>query len=309
MIKFGIIFSKPLEVEDPLSQLGKKRPVYLRLLELCQKEGWETYVLTRKTYQGKGVFIGAWLYKDGNLERVNEEVTIDVVYDRTAGHHFPIENDPLVVIDDLDFKRLCWNKWEQYNVVGEYMTKTLFLGTDRSKLSEILDQVSTELVVIKPINGLKGKGIYIGDKKGALEFPFKDIDYIVQEFIDTKGGIPGITSGRHDLRVAITNHIPVWCHVRVPPKDSFLANAALGGNLTEIDYETVPESVKEIVKKVSAEFSKKYDNPIYSLDFGISEGRPYIFEINDTIGFPTWEMKNRDVFLSELVKNFKSKLV
>ena len=33
-----------------------------------------------------------------------------------------------------------------------------------------------------------------------------------------------------------------------------------------------------------------------------------IFEINDQIGFPLWEMKKRDLFLKELVKNFKKKL-
>ena len=33
-----------------------------------------------------------------------------------------------------------------------------------------------------------------------------------------------------------------------------------------------------------------------------------IFEINDQIGFPRWEMKNRDIFLKALVLNFKSKL-
>jgi len=46
------------------------------------------------------------------------------------------------------------------------------------------------------------------------------------------------------------------------------------------------------------------------LDFGINEkGEPKIFEINDQIGFPRWEMKNRDVFLKALVENFRSKII
>jgi glutathione synthase/RimK-type ligase-like ATP-grasp enzyme len=113
----------------------------------------------------------------------------------------------------------------------------------------------------------------------------------------------------HDLRVVIVNGKCVWCHVRQPVGDSYLANAAQGGNLTEVDYEKVPGSVKQIVEKVSKRFMEKYDNPVYSLDFGIDkDGTPKIFEINDQMGFPRWEMKNRDMFLNELVLNFKSKL-
>ena len=97
--------------------------------------------------------------------------------------------------------------------------------------------------------------------------------------------------------------------MRVPAEGSLLANAAQGGNLTEIDFEKVPESIKEIVGKVSKFFSEKFDNPLYSLDFGMGKGgKPYIFEINDQMGFPKWEMDKRDNFLHGIVENFKSKL-
>jgi glutathione synthase/RimK-type ligase-like ATP-grasp enzyme len=166
-------------------------------------------------------------------------------------------------------------------------------------------------VVLKPFNGLKGIGIFIGPKEDAMDFKFnkKYRPYIAQEFIDTSAGIAGIASGKHDLRVVIINGKVVWCHVRTPVGESFLANAAQGGNLTEVDYAKVPESVKTIVGKVSKLFLTKFDNPIYSLDFGIGEdGHPMIFEINDQIGFPKWEMKNREFFLTELILNFKRKL-
>ena len=87
----------------------------------------------------------------------------------------------------------------------------------------------------------------------------------------------------------------VWCHVRVPVEGTYKSNAAQGGNLTEVDYKKVPQSVKEIVDTVSKKFYDKYDNPVYSLDFGIGkDGKPLIFEINDQIGFPKWGMKNRE---------------
>jgi hypothetical protein len=45
------------------------------------------------------------------------------------------------------------------------------------------------------------------------------------------------------------------------------------------------------------------------LDFGVGAfGKPYIFEINDQMGFPKWEMDKRDNFLNGLVENFEQKL-
>ncbi len=310
-INFGICFSKDFIGNDPLGHIGVKLPVYLRLLEFCQKEGWNVYVLTRKTYEGNGVFNGVWKLTDGNFIQVNEKTKIDLIYDRTGGVGFPPKDEPnLKVFNNHDFKILCWDKWAGYAEIGEYMPKTFLVG-DKSGLNKVLPEIKTQWIVLKPFNGLKGIGIFIGPKEEAVNFEFmgKHPRYIAQEFLDTSGGIPGITNGLHDLRVAVVNGSVVWCHVRVPVTGTFKSNAAQGGNLTEVDYEKVPESVKEIVNKVIPKFKEKYDNPSYSLDFGIGrDGVPKIFEINDQIGFPAWEMKARDTFLIELVKSFKSSL-
>jgi glutathione synthase/RimK-type ligase-like ATP-grasp enzyme len=309
--KIGICFSKELEGQNPLSHIGGKLPVYLRLLELLQKEGFIVYVLTRKTYQGKGIFEGGWLFEKGEFRLTEEIIKIDLVYDRTAGLKFPLAADQqMLVVNHLDFKTLCWDKWSAFQKIGTDMPQTFWLE-NRENLAPILTKIKTDWVVLKPFNGLKGLGIFIGPKKEALtfEFPLKFKKYIVQEFIDSSGGIPQIVSGIHDLRVAIVNQKPVWCHVRIPPQGSFKANAAAGGVLKEIDYNLIPNSIKEIVKKIAKDFYQEFDNPIFSLDFGLDKnGHPWLYEINDQIGFPRWEMKKRDLFLKELVKNFKTKL-
>ncbi|MFH1863714.1 MAG: ATP-grasp domain-containing protein [bacterium] len=307
--KVGLCFSRPFEGIAPLDHIGIKQPVYLRLLELCGKEGWETYVLTKKTYMGDGVFAGAWLFNKGGFERINGPVKIDVVYDRSGGIKFPPGDDTsFKVVNVRDFKILCWDKLKTYKEIGRYMPKSVWVGRfDNYK--KILRQIGTARIVLKPYNGLKGDGIYIGPKEKIAGFiPNPKKKYIAQEFIDTSGGIAGITPGLHDLRVVVVNREAVWCHVRVPQGDSLLANAALGGNLCEVDYNKVPSSIKRTVDAVSSDFSDRFDNPIYSLDFGMENGKPYIFEINDQIGFPKWEMKQRDAFLKGLVLNFKQKL-
>jgi glutathione synthase/RimK-type ligase-like ATP-grasp enzyme len=275
-----------------------------------KEEGWDVYILTRKTYKGKGIFEGGWLYDAGKFSLVKDTLKVDLVYDRTGGVIFPVKDDNLRVVNEHDFKILAWDKWATSRVIGEYMPQTFDID-NKEGLPEVLNKIKTDWVVLKPFNGLKGIGIFIGPKEKALEFKFdgKYNHYVAQEFVDTSNGISGITSGKHDLRVVIINSTPVWCHVRVPVGDSFLANAAQGGNLTEVNYEDVPESIKNVVKKVSTIFSSNYDNPIYSLDFGVDRnGNPFIFEINDQMGFPKWDMDKRDIFLKALITNFKSKL-
>lgn len=310
MKKVGICFSKELEGVSPISHIGTKTPVYLRLLDLVEEEGWEPYVLTRKTYKGKGIFGGGWKYSHKKFEIVTSDIKIDLVYDRTGGVNFPIPADPLIVVNQLDFKILCWDKWKTYGAIGKYMPKTIYLESEKD-LPRVPIEIDTDWVVLKPFNGLKGVGVFIGPKEEALNFKFSEKynRYIAQDFVDTSNGIPGVTDSLHDLRVAIVNGEVVWSHVRVPMKGTYTANAAQGGNLTEVDYTKVPESIKKVVEDVSKRFLVEYDNPIYSLDFGIDkDGTPKIFEINDQIGFPKWEMENRDKFLKGLMDNFKKKL-
>ncbi len=305
------MFSREFEGIAPLGHIGIKNPVYVRLLELCRNKGWEVYVLTGKTYQGNGIFNGVWRFEDGKFAQVLTPTKIDLVYDRSGGVKFPPEKDKsLIWVNRRDFKLLAWDKFATSKVIGEYMPQTYDIGS-KEDLPEILSKIKTDWVVLKPFNGLKGIGIFIGSKDNALEFEFdgKYNHYVAQEFVDTSGGLTGITSGMHDLRIVVVNGNPVWCHVRVPVDGSFLANAAQGGNLTEVEYNNVPQSIKEVVKKVSTIFTSNYDNPLYSLDFGVDKGgRPYIFEINDQMGFPKWEMNKRDNFLNGLVENFRLKL-
>lgn len=307
----GICFSKEFAGDTPLGHIGTKLPVYLRLLDLIKKQGWEAYVLTRKTYIGDGIFDGVWHYSGTKFEQVGSKVKMNLVYDRSAGVNFPPKNDNgSVWVNNINFKILCWDKWAGHGLIGEYMPQTLLLESEQD-IPQVVQNIKTDWVVLKPFNGLKGLGIYIGDKKGATEFRFPENfkRYIAQEFVDTSEGITGITPGKHDLRIAVVNGEVAWCHVRVPLEGTYLANAAQGGNLTEVDYKKVPDEIKKIVAKVSEKFYEEYDNPIFSLDFGMGKGgRPLIFEINDQIGFPKWEMVNRDTFLNALVENFKTKL-
>ncbi len=310
MKNIGMVFSKEFEGNTPLKHIGVKLPVYVRLLTLLKDAGYQPFVLTKKTYVGGGVFDGVWKFDGENFEILEEKVKMDLVYDRSAGVSFPPKDDGCIWVNRIDFKTLCWDKWAGYGEIGEYMPQTVLVESEND-IAKACEEIKTDWIVLKPFNGLKGLGVFIGPKDEAVKFRFpeKYKKYIAQEFVDTSKGIVGVTPEKHDLRVAVVNGEVVWCHVRVPAEGTFLANAAQGGNLTEVNYNAVPSEIKRVVEKVSKMFYEKYDNPIFSLDFGMNfDGRPLIFEINDQIGFPKWEMENRDVFLNGLVANFSHKL-
>lgn len=309
--KIGICFSKALVGNEPLAHIGHKLPVYLRLLNFFQKKNWEVYILTRKTYQGEGIFKGGWFYNQGQFWLRKKPIKIDLVYDRTGGLQFPPEkNKEMEVVDCRSFKIFCWDKWRAYQSLRKFMPQTFWIEK-KTALKSVLIKIKSSWVVLKPNAGLKSLGVFIGPKKEALVFNFleKYPQYIAQEFIDTSGGIPGITDKTHDLRIVIINGEPVWSCVRIKRQEGFGMKIVPGGK-QEVDYQAqVPETVKRVVKRISSEFFDKYDNPIFSLDFGIDKkGRPYLFEVNDQIGFPRWEMKVRDKFLNALIKNFEIKL-
>ncbi len=312
-VNFGMCFSRKFEKVDPLGHIGEKRPTYINLFELANEKGWEGYAVTRRTYQGKGIFNGVWKFKDGNFETLKERVKMDFIFDWVGDLKFPPKDEPdLKVVNIRKFKELCWNKWEMYLRLKEFIPETFWVEDVRNEaeLEKVLSNIKTAWVVVKPTNGLKGRSVYVGPKENVKDFDFDPgyKNYIVQEFVNTSGGIEGVTEGLHDLRVVVMNKKSVWSHVRVPARGTYKANVAQGGTLTEINLEDIPSSLKAIVSEIADSFYKEFDNPIYSIDFGMENGKPYIFEVNDQIGFPLPNAKGKDNFLNELINNFESKI-
>lgn len=307
--KVGIVFSKPKDMADPFALMGAKRPVYEELAGKCLKRGLEMVIVSTKGYKGSGEFDWYYEIRSGKVTFQDKPIKLMMAYDRSGGFRFPVVGDSFKVVDNLEFKKFSWNKWEAYKTLGEWMPKTVWVGK-KASLKKSLLEIKGDLVVLKPYNGLKGKGIYIGSKEESESFEFLEArDYLAQEFVDTKQGIFGITTGTHDLRTVIINGKIVWSHVRTPPVGEYRANVAGGGSLTEVDVKLIPESVKYIVQKVSKVLYSRFDNPIYSVDFGLDEqGNPYIFEINDQMGFPRPGMRATGLFLDEMVANFLSKI-
>ena len=112
---------------------------------------------------------------------------------------------------------------------------------------------------------------------------------MVQEFLDSSVGIPGITDGMHDLRITVINGKPINSFLRVPKEGSYLANIAQGGSGTSIDLKQIPKEVINLVYRID-EKVKKYFPAIYAADFIHSDKGYKLLELNSRPGVqhPDW---------------------
>ena len=228
----------------------------------------------------------AWHW-DGEAWALAQAVAPDVIYDKSAAtpealatkeallKHFPMVNHP-------EFSTHAGNKLLVSQIFVQF-AKPYHRVTSKEELTTVLAELPTGLVVAKPEHGNAGEGVLILES-GALQNTTLSYPILVQEFIDSSAGIPGIMRGLHDLRLIFSNEEFLYAYYRMPKAGSFLANIARGGSLAIIEKESIPGSVWPIVKEVQA-YYKKFKQKIYTLDLLFDQaGMPWIVELNTMPG-------------------------
>ncbi len=303
--KIVVFFGKDRNCVDPFADFGKKRAVYHQLFKRGLERGLEMYLASgRESYLGSLDFQNPWLYTGISFEKKSGTFSFDAVFDRSGGLRFPSSEISNKVLNGITFKQLCYNKNLTYALLSDFMPKSYTVRNDDELQRALQNFSADELAVLKPVAGFGGKDILIDFPKNLLPTEIHG-EYTLQQFIDTKNGIPGIMTGHHDLRIIIVNGEIVLCHVRTPKAGSLLANVAQGGAIKEISLSAIPQTVLDVVSKVSAIIDEKFNKPIYSIDFGIADGKPYVFELNDQIGFPSEDMENADIFIEKILDSLE----
>lgn len=283
MPTIAVYFSDPGEMDYPFND-----PLYFsahrRFAAEMALAGISVVVVRgSSSYLGDNTFSHYWSYTETGIQAHSEPITVDLIYNKSVAplpSTFP--KDTTFNFPELD--HICHDKMTTYALLGEYMPKSLAINA--TNWQDVLSQLRTDTITLKPIEGESGKGIHFVERAsfdGSL-FEFSE-PYLAQEFIDTSAGIPGITPGHHDLRVLVFNGVATLAVVRVPAPGNLLANIAQGATVSPIDIESVPQAVLKIVNDVDA-YLKRFTPRIYSIDFLIDKNRPYIVELNSRPGFP-----------------------
>src|SRR6185436_9953431 len=108
--------------------------------------------------------------------------------------------------------------------------------------------------------------------------------YLIQEFIDTSAGVPGIVEGIHDFRIVAVSGEPVVCYVRTPPPGKKLANVAQGGKEIHVTLDRIPQEALALFQQVDDALAR-FPKRVYSVDMGRNvDGRWMIIELNSKPG-------------------------
>lgn len=288
---------------------------YEYFYDVCRESGIRMYRASYQWYDNeRNIFKHAWVYegKGGNWEKVND-ITPDLVYDKTKSRMEVYYKKELIArhypfLNDLNFTKIVDDKLVTSLIFPEWSKKSRLVKS-KSELLEIASKLETSKIVIKPVSDSGGNGVHILEKSQLADFTMSG-ENIVQEFIDSSKGVPGVSSNRHDLRLVFVGDKNVYSYIREPKEGSYLANLAQGGKLIIVPKEKLPKSLEPIIERYTQAFDS-FPDRICAVDFMFDEnGRPWIVELNSMPGLfftPEEKPKMMEMY-AELLNLFKKVL-
>ncbi|HAR99877.1 MAG: ATP-grasp domain protein [Candidatus Moranbacteria bacterium GW2011_GWC2_37_73] len=247
----------------------------------------------------KNIFIKAWAFRSGKWQRVEKEITADLIYDKTPGSSehklfdlkMAMASNSIVFNNPL-FRAMVDSKLSQYALFSEYMPKT-FVAMNLNDLKIAIEKIKTSKIVAKPLQGSGGFGIVIGNKETILKEKFI-YPMLLQEFVKNENGIPGFSEKGElaDLRITYINHQPLYALSRIAQGGSLFTNMHQGATSKRVPLEKIPQSVLDVTEKITAKL-KMFARAQYSLDFFFNEkGEPLFIEMNSVPGLCLIEALN-----------------
>jgi hypothetical protein len=281
-----------------------KIPIYQRFFSTLQANGFTVYLASHEEhYSEDGFFQHPYIFNGDRFVESTLSVKAHVLFDRSFAGHLPPDELKTKTFNTLVFKQLCGNKNTTYSFLKDFMPLSQSCKTVAALQSELEISDPSTIFVIKPAHGIKGSGIFIDTPPHLLKhLPTTGYPYILQEFVDTRQGIPDITDSVHDLRFISTNGKIVLSALRTPAPGSLLANVAKGGSIREIPFSQISEGLLALVNIIHSQIESRYPGSCYSMDFGYDKGRAkwFLFELNDRIGFPRPDMPHANDFADQL---------
>ena len=280
MKKLAIYFSDPKPMGDPFNLPYPYWEIYQGIVRDIEARGIEVYIV-RASYLGEGIFSDGWKVKNGVLIQVGQKIKVDLIWHRGSQATIPPVYD-CRIINHPDLERFCGDKVKIAEVFADISPKTRSIDS-YDKYLEVIHEwgfSSEEKIVLKKNFLYGGHGVEILPIKDVSKTLYETWDNIlIQEFVDSSVGIPGIVEGLHDIRVVTINGEPVYSFVRTPPAGSFLANVSQGGAEIPVSLDKLPSEVVRLVKKINDKLAQ-YRPSIFASDFFNSKDGFKLVELN-----------------------------
>ncbi len=275
----GVFFTDPSPDGYPLNK-EYYQIAYRELTDEIHKRGGRLFAVRGKeSFLGNNRFTHGWEFtKDGMVEH-SGALEVDIIYDKGSTL---IPDGASNFLNDPKMNCICTDKFETYKNFPSHSPATAIV-TSAKDVDAALESIPSKRIVMKPVDGEEGRGVSVVDHSDVAK-SIPSYPYLLQEFLDTSAGIPGLIASTHDFRVTSINGKIVLCFIRTPPPNSLLANVAQGGTKTEVPLDEIPAGALAIFRDVDAAFSK-YPRRVYSVDMGRRVDDVWkIIEINDKPG-------------------------
>lgn len=279
------------------------KQAYHELLEMLEQRGvYVAILMGQSSYLGQGRFTKHWVQVKRDGRWVFEKrgpIRPDITWVK----------DQLVAADALqinsaNFRQICSDKNLSYDLLSQFQSRSLVVH-NQTELEQAITDLPGEMAVVKTPTGNSGLGVFVGLKQDFNYADFnKPFPLQVQEFIETKGGIPGLVKGRHDFRVVIMNGEAIIATLRTPPQDGFKSNIGYGGFTRLVDVSEIPAELKTLVSQIDAQLATISAERFYSADFGLTDQGWRLFEVNAMPGTINRERGEPAVYYQQKMVEF-----
>lgn len=284
MKKLAIYFSSPGAMDYPFS-----KPMffesYCEMIDRLEEQGIEVAVVRASAYKGQGEW-SPWFKKIGHdfLEQ-NSVFKSDLIWNKDDMNTIPVIGD-CAILNNNDFDEICRDKLKSAELFKEVSGKTILLNSYEDFKRYVL-QVPGEKVVLKPRFGERAAGVFVLNKaeiKADLYANWKDI--LLQEFLDSSGGIPGMVEGIHEIQIFMVNGEFAGARIKEYPEGVFVASITGRGiraTTFRIGNSELPPELWDKVEELDGKLTR-FDPRLYRADFVNTPNGYRMIEINSRPG-------------------------
>lgn len=231
------------------------------------------------TFLGGNTFKGYWVFDGATFVRRDDEIELDLIYDK--GYFVGDERSKL--LNDAEMNRICTDKRATIEMFPDLSPKTIEVN-DRARLEAALNDWPSPMAVAKPVDGAEAKGVVIGSPEEVLAADH-DFPLLLQQYIDTSEGIPGIVDGVGDLRTILVDGEIALTYARSAKPGTLISNVSKGGKEIEVLPENRPTDAMKIVMAVDKALTSLSKHRVFCVDLGRDkDGTWYIIELNSKPG-------------------------
>ena len=291
MKKLAIYFSLPGRLDYPFDS-KEYYESYIEIIEELKNKGVKTYIVRANSYQGDGIFLNYFFWDGKKVVAKKGRIKVDLIYNKDNLNTIPVIND-CPIINHPDFDNICRDKFKTFELFSDISPKTLLVNSYEEAIKS-LTKFKDSKIVLKERFGEEGRGIFIIDKKDIKEKLYRNwTNILMQEFMDSSMGIPGIVDGIHDISVAVVNKKMTNGLLRQPAKGSYLANLKLGGTCILLAIDDVPKEILQMLSNIIDKIFNFYP-VIFRADFMNTKNGFKLLELNSRPGLSHKKFEGED---------------